>query len=63
MKHDTPDLPCLMNVAVEKFLNSPLIEKYLSAEFQLLYGKTKEQELNEFQRRVTDFEIESYLRG
>ena len=52
-----------MNVAVEKFLNSALIEKYLSAEFQLLYGKTKEQELNEFQRRVTDFEIDSYLRG
>ena len=52
-----------MNVAVEKFLNSPLIEKYLSAEFQLLYGKTKEQELHEFQRRVTDFEIETYLRG
>ncbi len=63
MQHETPDLPCLMNVAVEKFLNSPLIEKYLSAEFQLLYGKTKAQELNEFQRRVTDFEIETYLRG
>ena len=37
--------------------------QHLTEEFRILYGKTKEQELNEFQRRVTDFEINSYLRG
>ena len=63
MTHDAPDLPCQMNVAVDKFLNSPLIAKHLTEEFRILYGKTKEQELNEFQRRVTDFEINSYMRG
>ena len=63
MEHDHPDLPCLMNVAGDRFLNSPLIEQYLSAEFRELFGKTKLQELREFQRRVTDFEIDSYLKG
>ena len=63
MEHEIPNLPCLMSVAVERFLASPLIEQYLSAEFRELFGKTKQQELAEFQRRVTDFEIESYLKG
>lgn len=63
MEHEHSDLPCLMNTAVDRFLNSALIEQYLSAEFRELFGKTKLQELREFQRRVTDFEIDSYLRG
>jgi glutamine synthetase len=45
------------------FEQSALIATYLSEEFQTLYVHTKKQELAEFQRRVTDFEIESYLRG
>jgi glutamine synthetase len=63
MKHSAEDLPCLMDVAIATFEQSALIATYLSAEFQTLYVHTKKQELAEFQRRVTDFEIESYLRG
>jgi glutamine synthetase len=63
MKHNAEDLPCLMDVAITTFEQSALIATYLSEEFQTLYVHTKKQELAEFQRRVTDFEIESYLRG
>ncbi len=63
MKHDVDDLPNLMSIAIERFAKSKTIGQYLSEEFQLLFYKTKQQELDEFERRVTDFEIESYLRG
>lgn len=63
MEHDVPNLPNLMSVAIDRFSQSELIGKYLSEEFQTLFTATKLQELDEFQRRVTDFEIESYLRG
>ena len=63
MKHSAEDLPCLMDVAIARFEESTLLAKFLSADFQTLFAYTKRQELSEFQRRVTDFEIESYLRG
>ena len=56
-------LPTLMNDAIERFSASESMQTYLSEEFQVIFTKTKRQELDEFQRRVTDFEIESYLRG
>ena len=56
-------LPTLMGAAIEQFARSEPLRTYLSEEFQILFTKTKQQELDEFQRRVTDFEIESYLRG
>ena len=52
-----------MNDAIERFSASESMQTYLSDEFQAIFTKTKRQELDEFQRRVTDFEIESYLRG
>jgi glutamine synthetase len=63
MEHGVDDLPCLMEVAISRFEESTLLAQYLSADFQTLFAYTKRQELSEFQRRVTDFEIESYLRG
>jgi len=63
MEHDIDNLPSLMSVAIERFSSSETISRYLSEEFQTLFTATKLQELDEFQRRVTDFEIESYLRG
>lgn len=62
-EHDVPDLPVLMSSAIEQFEQSDFVAKYLSTEFQTLFSKTKWQELNEFQRRVTEFEVETYLRG
>lgn len=62
-EHDAPDLPVLMSTAIEQFEQSAFVAKYLSTEFQTLFSKTKRQELDEFQRRVTEFEVETYLRG
>lgn len=63
MEHDVPNLPGLMSVAIDRFAASETIGKHLTEEFQEIFAKTKMQELEEFQRRVTDFEIETYLRG
>jgi len=62
-EHGAEHLPTLMSHAMESFEASEILRHYLSEEFQIIFAKTKQQELNEFQRRVTDFEIESYLRG
>ena len=62
-EHACELLPTLMNDAIERFSASESMQTYLSDEFQAIFTKTKRQELDEFQRRVTDFEIESYLRG
>lgn len=62
-EHGADDLPTLMSHAIESFQASTTLRHYLSEEFQTIFAKTKQQELDEFQRRVTDFEIESYLRG
>lgn len=55
-------LPILMSTAIDRFAESEAIAEALGEEFQILFSKTKRQELDEFEHRVTDFEIESYLR-
>jgi len=60
--HTAECLPTLMDDAILRFSQSADVARYLGSDFQTIYGKTKQQELDEFQRRVTDFEIETYLR-
>ncbi|MDG2459287.1 MAG: glutamine synthetase family protein [Luminiphilus sp.] len=54
-------LPGNMAAAIQRFSDSENIRKYLSAPFQTAFTEVKKQELMEFERRVTDFELETYL--
>ena len=47
--------------AIRRFSTSDSIRQYLSATFQSAFTELKQQELLEFERRVTDFELETYL--
>ena len=51
-----------MDEAITVFKKSKLLSEYLSDEFKTLYLATKQQERDEFARRVTEFELETYLR-
>ena len=62
-EHGVDHLPTLMSDAIARFESSDVLKSHLSDDFQIIFSKTKQQELDEFHRRVTDFEIESYLRG
>ena len=55
-------LPISMDDAIAVFKKSKLLSEYLSDEFKTLYLATKQQERDEFARRVTEFELETYLR-
>ena len=50
-----------MAEAIHRFSQSDAISDTLSPEFQFAYSELKKQELLEFERRVTDFELETYL--
>jgi glutamine synthetase len=54
-------LPGHMAEAITRFAESANVRETLSAEFQLAFSEVKKQELGEFERRVTDFELETYL--
>ena len=54
-------LPGSMADAIRRFSTSDTIRQYLSATFQSAFAELKQQELLEFERRVTDFELETYL--
>jgi len=63
MEHDLPPLPTLMDLAIDRFMHSERLAHYLSAPFIDIFTESKQQELDEFRRRVTDLELETYLRG
>ena len=54
-------LPGHMAEAIARFSESAIVRETLSAEFQFAFSEVKKQELGEFERRVTDFELETYL--
>ncbi len=60
---DAPALPTLMGAAIDRFQQSEIIGEQLSSTFQRMYALSKRQELDEFGRRVTALEYDSYLRG
>ena len=56
-----PSLPGHMADAISRFSLSEGVRRTLSSEFQSAFSELKTQELLEFERRVTDFELETYL--
>jgi glutamine synthetase len=58
---DSSTLPSHMADAIRRFSHSDGVRDYLSAPFQRAFSELKLQELAEFERRVTDFELETYL--
>ncbi len=59
---DAPALPTTMDEAISVFDKSDVLSSYLTSEFKTPFLATKVQERNEFARRVTEFELETYLR-
>ena len=59
---DAPALATTMDGAIAVFDQSEVLSDYLSDEFKTLFLATKQQEWNEFAKRVTEFELETYLR-
>ena len=59
---DAPALPTTMDEAISVFDKSDVLSSYLTGEFKTLFLATKVQEWNEFAKRVTEFELETYLR-
>ena len=59
---DAPALPTTMDEAIAVFDKSDVLSSYLTGEFKTLFLATKVQEWNEFAKRVTEFELETYLR-
>lgn len=55
-------LPVYMPDALTAFSKSGFIQSYLGPEFQRIFALTKEQEINEFRRRVSMLEYQSYLK-
>ena len=58
---DNSPLPSHMADAIRRFSHSDGVRDYLSAPFQRAFSELKLQELAEFEQRVTDFELETYL--
>ena len=59
---NAPALPTTMDEAISVFDKSDVLSSYLTSEFKTLFLATKVQERNEFAKRVTKFELETYLR-
>ena len=59
---DAPALSTTMDEAISVFEESDVLSDYLTGEFKTLFLATKVQEWNEFAKRVTEFELETYLR-
>ncbi|MDE3180173.1 MAG: glutamine synthetase [Acidobacteriota bacterium] len=58
---DAPPLPRSLREAVAAFRESPAAKDWLGAEFVDFYSMTREWELSQFERAVTDWEIERYF--
>ncbi len=59
---DAPAPPTTMDDAISVFDKSDILSNYLTVEFKTLFLATKVQEWREFAKRVTEFELETYLR-
>lgn len=59
---DAPALPTTIDEAISVFDKSDVLSSYLTSEFKTLFLATKVQERNEFAKRITEFELETYLR-
>jgi glutamine synthetase len=59
---NAPALATTMDEAIAVFDKAEVLSDYLTAEFKTLFLATKQQEWNEFAKRVTEFELETYLR-
>ncbi len=59
---NAPALATTMDEAISVFDKSDVLSSYLTGEFKTLFLATKVQEWNEFAKRVTEFELETYLR-
>lgn len=59
---EAPKLATTMDQAIDVFRNENELADYLSEEFKTLFLATKQQEWDEFSKRVTEFELETYLR-
>jgi glutamine synthetase len=59
---NAPKLATTMDQAIDVFRTENRLADYLSTEFKTLFLATKQQEWGEFSRRVTEFELETYLR-
>ena len=58
---DSEPLPGNMAASIQRFSKSSAVAEYLGADFQFAFREIKQQELLEFEGRVTDFELETYL--
>jgi glutamine synthetase len=58
---ETETLPVYMPDAVQLFSESDFVRNSLGPELQRIYTLTKEQELAEFRKRITQLEYQSYL--
>ncbi len=58
-----PKLPIAWAEAVDQFANSPHIAGIFGADFQKYFTACKRQEINEFRRRVSDVELDAYLKN
>ncbi len=56
-----PELPIYMHEAMQVFSQSDFIRAALGGELQRIFNLTKTQEIEEFRRRVTPLEYQSYL--
>lgn len=56
-----PTLPGYMHEALEQFSQSDFIRSALGGELQRIFTLTKTQEIDEFRRRITTLEYQSYL--
>lgn len=60
-EHELARLPTSWETALERFEQSAHIARYFGTEYQRLYATCKRQELDVFNRRITELEYESYL--
>ena len=59
---EAPELATTMDQSIEVFRSEKHLGSYLGSEFKTLFLATKQQEWDEFSGRVTEFELETYLR-
>ena len=58
-----PRLPIAWSAAVDQFAESPHIATIFGANFQKYFTAAKRQEVNEFRRRISDVELDAYLKN
>ena len=58
-----PKLPIAWSSAVDHFADSPHIAGIFGADFQKYFTACKHQEISEFRRRISDVELDAYLKN